>query len=56
LDENIGVDVIKGIAQGCTMAKCALVGGETAEMPSFYPEVSTIWLASALVLLKRRAS
>ncbi|ACI17838.1 MAG TPA: phosphoribosylformylglycinamidine cyclo-ligase [Coprothermobacter proteolyticus] len=38
LDENIGVDVIKGIAQGCTMAKCALVGGETAEMPSFYPE------------------
>ena len=38
LDETIGVDVIKGIAQGCTMAKCALVGGETAEMPSFYPE------------------
>jgi len=38
LDETVGVDVIKGIAQGCTMANCALVGGETAEMPSFYPE------------------
>jgi len=38
LDETIGVDVIKGIAHGCTMANCALVGGETAEMPSFYPE------------------
>ena len=38
LDVAIATDVVKGIAYGCELAGCALIGGETAEMPSMYPE------------------
>jgi len=36
LDVETAVEVVQGISQGCLEAGCALVGGETAEMPGFY--------------------
>jgi phosphoribosylformylglycinamidine cyclo-ligase len=40
LDVTTAVEVIKGIAKGCELAKCSLVGGETAEHPGSFPENS----------------
>ena len=38
LEAEVAADLVKGVSDGCVMSDCALVGGETAEMPGFYKE------------------
>ena len=38
LEANVSSDLVKGVSDGCLESNCALVGGETAEMPGFYKD------------------
>ena len=38
LDPELGREALRGVAEGCRRAGCALLGGETASMPGFYPK------------------
>lgn len=54
LDKRIWTEVLKGIIKGCRMAGCALLGGETAEMPGMYPKGEYDLAGFAVGLVDRR--
>ena len=47
LDSDVAAAVVASIAEGCRQAGCALIGGETAEMPGMYSAATTTSPASA---------
>jgi phosphoribosylformylglycinamidine cyclo-ligase len=59
LDPGTGAEIVKGIAEGCKQAGCALIGGETAEMPGMYAATTMTlpdlpWAVEREALLPRR--
>ena len=56
LDVDVAAEVIKGIAEGCERAGCALIGGETAEHPGTFPAARTTSRASPSASSRRARS
>jgi len=54
LSLKVGKEIISGIIEGCRQAECILLGGETAEMPSFYPEGRYDLAGFALGVVERK--
>ncbi len=52
LDSDIAADLVKGVADGCVDSDCALLGGETAEMPGFYGIVSGVIAGVGVVVVE----
>jgi phosphoribosylformylglycinamidine cyclo-ligase len=55
LDVSVGEQVIAGIADGCVLAKCALLGGETAELPGMYADGEYDLAGFAVGVVSRKA-